>query len=245
VEKEDDMKNLKALVEAGKVTLKATVYVNARNGFDFFMREMENFGLTNLVEGVHYFLNKADASPFLKPYTGEVYIEGPVSRELIEEIADMLAERNSTPTYSKSGTMRVYNNPLFREAVSLGAWSRPAKPCAWTADEGASLPWVTEAIETAKVARRKAKIEAAANSLSELNMVEIPKVKTTTIRGVECCGCGINVKYCPKCNPERQAVLAAEKRDKSKLATKLKATIKRNETAIGQHEAKIAEARAS
>jgi hypothetical protein len=115
------------LIAARKVKIKALVYVNTKtdvgNGLDYFLHDMMQAGVdtSKLVEGEHYELNHTDETEFLRPYTGEVWINSKTSPELMREIAPLVMERQSHPSVTKTG-LKVYNNPLFRACVKMAAW---------------------------------------------------------------------------------------------------------------------------
>lgn len=117
------MSGLSELVAAGRVKAEALVYVNEGNGNGLhkFEQDMAARGAAP-IEGEHYRLNPTEQTEFLRAYTGRVSFMGGLPPHVASEISGMLAERGSIPEGDASGNVHVYNNPLFRAVVSLGAW---------------------------------------------------------------------------------------------------------------------------
>ena len=150
------MSHLKQYVTSNRIIPFAMVYANACDGkgLEIFLSEMASLGVdvATLREGRHYEMNYAKTGA-LRPFTGEVWIRGDPTPDMLREIAPMLAERGSNPKYNDDMDMHTYNNPLFRESVRLGAWT-------WLGDFRPSLKAVNKDLPTRMVTRLIAEASA-------------------------------------------------------------------------------------
>lgn len=116
------MSRLNELAQAGKIRVKALIYVNCPGAMEVFLEDMRQAGadVSKLVAGKHYDLNHTRQTEFLRPYTGEVWIDTKPDTKLMREVMPMMLARESHPKITPN-EFHAYNIPLFCTCVRLGA----------------------------------------------------------------------------------------------------------------------------
>ncbi len=162
---------LARLVKAGMIQARATVYVNAPGGLGAFVEDLRSAGFGGtVVEGSHYVVNGARTDA-LRPYTGEVWLNG-WTKEALREAAPMLIERDSHPRMFGTA-IHCYNNPLYRLVVRLGALGADEEGFASRPSAVAAVPSpeLAEALAKARLDRLDANAKECRERLSHEEFV--------------------------------------------------------------------------